>query len=124
LNHTFLAALRWAAVASGACLWWSAAANAQSFPPGGVYSQIKFASDTIATGGQAQNVTWSLPAAKMRCVENPNSAVESLFVAPGGTASTTSQDLAPGAQVCWPWNGAMSVYAATTGHAFIAVEVQ
>jgi hypothetical protein len=111
-----IAALVSAIVATGAA--------AQSFPPGGTYAQIKYASGTIATGGTAQNVAWSLTAAKMRCVQNPSSASEDLFVAFGGTASTSSQDLQAGAQVCWPWNGPVSVYAATTSHAFIAVEAQ
>jgi hypothetical protein len=93
-------------------------------PPGGTYTQIKYASSTIATGGSAQNVVWTLSPAKMRCVQNPGSATEDLFVAFGGTASTSSQDLTAGAQVCWPWSGPVSVYAATTSHAFIAVEAQ
>ena len=105
-------------------VWFAATAVAQSFPPGEVYAQINFASGSIASGGLAQNVNWVLARAKMRCVQKPNSASEDLFVAFGGTASTTSQDLPPGAQVCWPWNGAVSLYGATAGHTFIAVEAQ
>lgn len=101
-------------------------ALAQSFPPGGVYTRTAYASGTISNGGTAQSVGFTLPAAKMRCVENPGSATEDLYVAFGATASTSSQDLVAGtgAQVCWPWAGPVSVYAATTGHAYIAVEAQ
>jgi hypothetical protein len=105
-------------------VWAAATAAAQSFPPGVVYAQVNYASGSIVSGGQAQHISWALPGAKMRCVQNPNSAAEDLFVAFGGIASTASQDLPPGAQVCWPWNGAVSIYGATAGHAFIAVEAQ
>jgi hypothetical protein len=92
----------------------------------GDYSQVSYvAAPKITTGGTAQNITWTLTAAKIRCVQNPGSATEDLFVQFGGTAATTaSHDLPAGVQICWPWNGAVSVYGATTNHAFVAFEAQ
>jgi hypothetical protein len=98
--------------------------SAQAQFAAGNYVAVNYASATIATGGTAQSVTWTLTAAKIRCVQNPKNATEDLYVAVGSTASTTSQDLPAGIQVCWPWNGSISVFAATTGHAFTAFEAQ
>lgn len=100
-------------------------AAAQAYVPGD-YSAISYAgSTTVTTGGTAQSVAWSLTQAKIRCVQNPKSATEELFVSYGTAATTTaSHDLQAGSQICWPWNGAVSVYAATTGHAFVVFEAQ
>jgi hypothetical protein len=104
------------------------AASASADFVAGDYSQVSYvpaASSTITSGGTAQTVRWTLTAAKIRCVQNPGSATEDLFVQFGGTAaSTASHDLPAGVQICWPWNGQVSVYGATTSHAFIAFEAQ
>jgi hypothetical protein len=94
-------------------------AHAQPLP----YSQIDYGgSGTITASGTPQNVVWPMANASVRCVQNPSSATEDLFVSFGGTASTSTTDLQPSVQQCWPWDGSVSVYAATTGHAFIATE--
>jgi hypothetical protein len=100
---------------------WSASAQ---YAPGN-YSTTAYIAGSITSGGTAQAVAFTLPAAKIRCVQNPKSATEDLFVAFGATASPTiGQDLQAGVQVCWPWSGNVSVYAATTSHAFVAFEAQ
>ena len=100
------------------------AARAQAVP--GNYTTISYVSSpSVTIGGTAQNIAWTLTAAKIRCVQNPESATEDLFVKFGGTAAATgSHDLPAGVEICFPWNGAVSVYAATTSHAFIAFEAQ
>ena len=92
----------------------------------GNYSTISYVSSpSITTGGAAQYISWTLTAAKLRCVQNPSTATEDLFVNFGGVAAATgSHDLPAGVEICWPWNGAVSVYAVTTSHAFIAFDAQ
>lgn len=106
-----------------AMLGFASTASAQYVP--GNYSTISNAAGTITAGGTAQGITWTLPQAKIRCVQNPKSAIEDLFVNYGGTAGATgSIDLQPGLMVCWPWNGKVSVFAVTTSHAFVTLEGQ
>jgi len=91
----------------------------------GDYSSTNYIAGSITSGGTAQFIGWTLTSAKIRCIQNPRNATEDLYVAFGATASTTvGQDLQPGMQVCWPWNGGVSVYGQTTSHAFFAVEAQ
>lgn len=86
-------------------------------------------SGTITLGGTAQNAMAANTSRKGWCVQNPTGASESLFVRAGGTASSsTGTELAAGQQACnQPGTvdqGAISVFAATTSHAFSAFETQ
>lgn len=84
-------------------------------------------SGTITTGSTAQNAMAANTSRKYASVTNPIDAAESLWVNDAGTATAASPsyELAPGDE--WstddfvPTN-AISVIAATTGHAFIARE--
>ena len=84
---------------------------------------------TITTGGTAQNAIASNVSRRGWCIQNPSTATESLYVRLNGTASaTTGMELAAGAQACnAPGQidtSAVSVFAATTSHAFKGFEVQ
>jgi len=89
---------------------------------------------TITTGGTAQNAMASNASRKGGWVQNPCSATEDLYVSTSGTATTTAgspddADLGPCGTFSLNQNGlvnqnAVSVVAATTGHAFIAKETQ
>jgi len=86
-------------------------------------------SSTITTGGTAQVATAANTSRKSWCVQNPSTATELLYVRLNGTASaTTGTELTPGSQVCSVANlidtSAISVFAATTGHAFKGSYVQ
>lgn len=83
---------------------------------------------TITTGGTAQNAMASNSSRKSWCVQNPSSASEDLFFRSNGTASaTTGGDLSPGQFFCSGQTvdtSAVSVFAATTGHQWLAFEAQ
>lgn len=86
-------------------------------------------SGTISTGGTAQSAIASNTSRKGWCIQNPSSATEDLFVRVNGTASaTTGTDLSAGQAVCnLPGmidTSAVSVFAATTSHAFVGFEQQ
>jgi hypothetical protein len=105
-------------------LIWSSG-QAQVVTPSGV------ASFAIVAGGTAQVVFAAGSIATGAFITNPSGASESLFVDPvnaaqvsitGGTYGTTTE-LKPGySYLCKPSSKAVSVNAATTGHAFIAVQ--
>lgn len=84
-------------------------------------------SGTITTGGTAQNAMAANTSRKYASVTNPISATESLFVNDAGTATAASPsyELLPGESYetgAFVPTNAISVLAATTGHAFIARE--
>lgn len=84
---------------------------------------------TITTGGTAQNAIASNIYRKIWCIQNDPDASEVLSVRLGGTASATSGIiLQAGQQACSaPGSldtGAVSVYAATTGHRWFGFEGQ
>ncbi len=93
-------------------------------------------SGTVTTGGAAQNAIASNYLRKGWCIQNPGTATlqgistaESLFVRVDGTASTTTGiELAPGQEACSAPNQtdatAISVYGATTAHAWKGFEIQ
>lgn len=86
-------------------------------------------SGTIVLGGTAQSAIASNASRKGWCIQNPASATEDLFVRVNGTASaTTGTDLSPGMQTCSSPSmvdqAAVSVFAATTSHAYLGFEVQ
>lgn len=93
-------------------------------------------SGVVTLGGTAQNAIASNGSRKGWCIQNPSDATkqgiataESLWVKIGGTASATSgTELQPGAQVCNAPEQkdltAVSVYGATTAHAWLGFETQ
>lgn len=85
-------------------------------------------SGTITTGGTAQNAIASNASRKGWCIQNTDAA-EVMYVRVNGTASaTTGTKLVAGAQTCNQVNmidtAAVSVFAATTAHAWSGFEVQ
>lgn len=84
-------------------------------------------SNTITTGGTAQNAMAANTSRKYARITNPVSATESLWVNDSGTATAASpsEELLPGDQyetgLFAPTN-AISVFAATTGHPYVARE--
>lgn len=84
---------------------------------------------TLTTGGVAQNAIAANSSRASWCVQNDPAATEYLYVREDGTASaTTGAALAPGSQACsrngQTSRGAISVFAATTGHRWYANEEQ
>lgn len=84
-------------------------------------------SGTITTGGVAQTAIAANIYRKVWCVQNPSTASEVLYVRLSGTASaSTGTVLQAGQQACNQADsidtGAVSVFAATTSHAFLAWE--
>lgn len=82
---------------------------------------------TLTAGGVAQNAIASNTQRQIWCLQNDPAETEVLMVRVGGTASaTTGIALDPGAQACGtPGDldtGAVSVFAATTGHRWFAFE--
>lgn len=86
-------------------------------------------SGTITTGGTSQQVMAANGGRRAFLIQNPCTAIESLFVEQGATATTTtSVELPP----CAIWQGfgglstnlAVNVNAATTGHAYTGKEAQ
>ena len=82
-------------------------------------------SGTITTGGTAQQVFAANPSRTYLSCQNPVAATETLFIdAPTAAGSTNgSYELAAGASLTFATGfiplGAVSAYAATTGHRFI-----
>lgn len=120
--------MRWFLAPFFGALFLAAEALAQ-IQPG--WSKVAYAPGTITIGGTAQTIAWTFTGppngyANLRCVQNPTAASEHLMVAFGSTASATvGQDLSAGSQVCAWYNGAtVSIWAQTTGHAFMASEWQ
>lgn len=86
-------------------------------------------SGTVTLGGTAQAAIALNASRKAYCVQNPPTATEVLTVRVNGTASaTTGVILSAGSQACsLPGlidTAAVSVFAATTAHAFTAWEAQ
>ena len=81
---------------------------------------------TITTGGTAQQVIAANPIRNYLLVQNPSAAPESLFVDFGEVASTASIELVPGMTLTFESSFMttqyVSMYAATTGHAFVIKE--
>ena len=77
---------------------------------------------TITTGGTAQTLFSANSAGQNYEVSNPFSATEILYISDGGTASATALPLLPGGYYASESKtiNAISIYAATTGHAFYA----
>jgi hypothetical protein len=82
-------------------------------------------SGTVTTGGQSQVVFQARDVRQYVSCQNPLSATETLYMnAPTAAGPTGSWELAPGGSQTFmapsfvPY-GAISVYAATTGHRFI-----
>jgi hypothetical protein len=110
----------------------AAAAFAQLPVVGPQWTKVVHGSGTITSGTHAQFVTPTLSGPnRVFCVQNPGAATEDLFVADDVSGSTTPDassthgwDLIAGEGVCMPWQGAISVEAATTSHAFLTDEIQ
>ena len=86
-------------------------------------------SGSISSGGVAQNAIASNSSRRGWCIQNPPTATEVLYVRDSGTASaTTGVALGAGQQVCnspgITATAAISVFAATTSHAYTGVEYQ
>lgn len=86
-------------------------------------------SGTITLGGTAQPAMAANASRKGWCVQNPPTATEVLVVRASGTATATASNiLSAGAQTCNSAGlidqGAISVFAATTAHAYSAWEAQ
>lgn len=82
-------------------------------------------SGTITTGGVAQNAMAANTARKYARLKNPITATEDLYFSFTGTASASSDSLPAGYEAVsrsFVPTGALSIYAATTGHAFVAEE--
>lgn len=83
-------------------------------------------SGTITAGGTAQNAMAANSSRHYAYLKNPDAATEPLYYSWTGTASASSPDvLYPGdveESNGFVSNQALSVYAATTGHAWIARE--
>lgn len=82
-------------------------------------------SGTITLGGTAQNAMAVNASRKYARLKNPVTATENLYFSFTGTASTSSDSLPPGYElVCDSFvpTQALSIYAATTGHAFVGQE--
>lgn len=107
-----------------AALLFASSAFAQSQPPTN-YSAAFNTGGTIAVGGTQVTVKWNLQNPSVRCITNDPLATEDLWVAFsfGQTAGNgVGTPLGPGQQACLNWSGNVSVWAATTGHAFGAFE--
>lgn len=82
-------------------------------------------STTITLGGTAQVLTAAGEIVNTLLVVNPTGATEVLYVDPVTTASPTGATSIPipagGSQAFGAATGAVSVYAATTGHKFVAL---
>ena len=130
-------------IAVGLFLLLCADAFAQTPFVGPVWRNAVHGTWTITTGGTVQSFTacqgqtspvgcWSLVDGNgnmlptvVRCIQNPGSASEDLFVAMDALASTTHGfDLKPGVGMCFPWGGKISVYATTTNHGLNTTEIQ
>ena len=85
-------------------------------------------SGTIAVGGTAQNAAVFNTSRKTLIVQNASAATEPLTFSVTGVAGAGSLSLPAGGGFTWPAGtiptAAVSVYAATTGHAFVVVECQ
>lgn len=85
-------------------------------------------SGTMTTGSTSQQVMAANATRRYLLIENPVGATETLFVGVGITASTASGSisLVPGGSYCESGaavpSNAINVNAATTGHAFTALE--
>lgn len=85
---------------------------------------------TVTSGGTAQNAIASNASRKSWCIQNSGAESEDLYVRLGAAASATVADfdLAPGQGVCSSPSmvdqGAVSVFAATTGHRWFGSEAQ
>lgn len=85
---------------------------------------------TITSGGTAQNAIAANASRKSWCIQNDPNATEPLYVRASGTASATVADaaLVPGQPYCSSSSmvdqGAISVFAATTGHQWYGSEAQ
>lgn len=109
-----------------------AIASAQSPVVGPPWQKVVHNTGTIAFGGTAQTVAWTLIQPNgaalpnvIRCIQNPGSATEDLFVSMDATASPTHGfDLVPGIGQCYFWANTVSVEAATTSHTFLITELQ
>ncbi len=81
-------------------------------------------SGTIATGGTSQVAITSAQGSGMKTfiIQNPASASETLYVDFGESAGTTSVGLIAGQMISFGgqaiWQGYVSVYGATTSHAY------
>lgn len=109
--------------------------NTNPLPVSGTFSSSVISvtttdkSGTLTLGGTAQAAIALNASRKGWCIQNPASASEDLFVRVNGTASaTTGTDLSPGQAVCSSPSmvdtAAVSVFAATTSHAYLGFEVQ
>ena len=81
-------------------------------------------SGTITAGGTAQTASSAKTRQKL-VVQNPSSATESLFIDFTGAATTSSLEIQPGQTQVFQApidNRALSIIAATTGHAFLIWE--
>jgi hypothetical protein len=82
-------------------------------------------SDTITTGGVAQDAMAVNSSRKFARLKNPDTATEDLYYSFTGTASASSDVLHAGDEmiaVSFVPTQALSVFAATTAHAFVAEE--
>lgn len=82
-------------------------------------------SGTITTGGVAQNAMAANASRKYARLKNPVTATENLYFSFTGTASTSSDYLQAGYELVtdsFVPTSALSIYAATTAHAFVAEE--
>lgn len=109
------------------CIDAGAAASTVTTSPLSVTTTDK--SGTITLGGTAQTAIALNASRKTWCIQNPGAASEKLYVRANGTASaTTGAELAPGAQACSQSGtidtAAISVFAATTAHAYLGFEKQ
>jgi hypothetical protein len=88
---------------------------------------------TITAGGTAQVLAAANASRKGLVIQNPATATENLYIAVSGSATVNGAgnfaELVPGGSAVLCFNGeiiqgTISVNAATTGHVFIATEVQ
>lgn len=82
-------------------------------------------SGVITTGGTAQNVMAANSSRKYVRLKNPDTATEDLYYSFTGTASASSDVLHAGDEArsgFFTPTHALSVFAATTGHVFVAEE--